>query len=104
MSKDRPKSTSKKKQSQSSKIISAYKKTFSGPEGDVVLEDLMKSCGFFGTTFVPGDSHHTAYSEGARSVVLRILQTIEITSEEMRKIFENLDNGVYDDEDDQINF
>ena len=49
-----------------------YKTTFSSESGDRVLEDLKKRCSFNTTTHIKGDSHESAYLEGARSVVLFI--------------------------------
>jgi len=42
-----------------------------------VLRDLMKGCHFFDTTFT-GDATETAYREGERSVVLRILKILNL--------------------------
>jgi len=49
-----------------------YKMTFGSESGERVLEDLKKRCGFIMTTHIKGDSHESAYLEGARSVVLFI--------------------------------
>lgn len=56
------------------KIIS-YQKLFDSPEGLAVLYDLMKATGYLTTTFA-GDPYESAYNEGQRSIVCRILQTI----------------------------
>lgn len=55
--------------------IAAYQKLFNSDEGKIVLLDLIKSCNVLNTTYST-DSHETAYREGERSVVLRILKTI----------------------------
>lgn len=73
-----------------------YKKVFAGKDGEVVLADLMKAGGCFGTTFVPNDPYSSAYNEGARSMILRILDTVDIDPEKFRKMFDN-SNGGYDD-------
>ena len=49
-----------------------YKQTFKSESGEKVLEDLKKRCSFETTTHIKGDSHESAYLEGARSVVLFI--------------------------------
>ena len=49
-----------------------YKTTFGSESGQRVLEDLKKRCSFNSTTHIKGDSHESAYLEGARSVVLFI--------------------------------
>ena len=49
-----------------------YKQTFGSECGQRVLEDLKKRCSFNTTTHIKGDSHESAYLEGARSAVLFI--------------------------------
>lgn len=49
-----------------------YKQTFGSENGLRVLDDLKKRCSFYTTTNVQGDSHESAFKEGARSVVLFI--------------------------------
>ena len=48
----------------------AYKQIFNSDNGKKVLEDLEKRCSYHTTTHIKGDSHESAYLEGARSVVL----------------------------------
>ena len=47
-----------------------YKTTFGSESGMRVLDDLKKRCSFNTTTHIKGDSHESAYLEGARSAVL----------------------------------
>ena len=49
-----------------------YKMTFGSESGERVHEDLKKRCGFNMTTHIKGDSHESAFLEGARSTVLFI--------------------------------
>ena len=49
-----------------------YKTTFGSESGIRVLDDLKKRCSYHTTTHIKGDSHESAYLEGARSVVLFI--------------------------------
>ena len=49
-----------------------YKQTFGSESGQRVLEDLKKRCSFNTTTHIKGDSHESAYLEGARSAILFI--------------------------------
>lgn len=49
-----------------------YKTTFRSEAGERVLDDLKKRCSYHTTTHIKGDSHESAYLEGARSVVLFI--------------------------------
>lgn len=57
--------------------ILAYQEVFSGPTGEIVLEDLMKNHHFLGTTF-DGDATKTVFREGERNVVLRILAMLKM--------------------------
>ncbi len=79
------------------RVNSAYKKVFSTDEGQTVLQDLMTSFGFFGTCFVQGDSHQTAFNEGARSAVLRIIDTFNIDIEDYMKMMETVNQEVFDE-------
>jgi hypothetical protein len=54
------------------KLIAAFKGTFETTSGKVVLEHLSKFCLENRSTYVPGDSHHTAFNEGARAVILEV--------------------------------
>jgi hypothetical protein len=54
------------------KLIAAFKNTFETTSGKVVLEHLSKFCLANRSTYVPGDSHHSAFNEGARAVWLEV--------------------------------
>lgn len=73
------------------KIQSQYKMAFSTEEGKEVLKDLILSCGAMTTSFVPGDSHQTAYNEGRREIVNRILSMIEADPERYQKLFSEVE-------------
>ena len=53
-------------------LVINYKQVFTSESGEKVLEDLKKRCSYHTTTHIKGDSHESAYLEGARSVVLFI--------------------------------
>ena len=53
-------------------LVIDYKQTFGSESGERVLNYLKKRCSFETTTHVKGDSHESAYLEGARSTVLFI--------------------------------
>ena len=59
------------------KLVRAYRELFSSDAGMEVLNDLCKSCHIHHSTMDP-NPHEMAYKEGERSVVLRILRTIEV--------------------------
>lgn len=72
------------------KRLQAYRRLFSTDDGKLVLEDLMKSCYVKGSV-VGKDPYETYYNEGARSVVLRIMQTVGITEAQIKQIAEEMD-------------
>ena len=74
-------------------MINAYKDTFSGPKGTLVLYDLMTSTGFSETSFVPGDPYASAFKEGARSAVVRIMKTLNRDPEAFQKLLEDVSDN-----------
>jgi len=68
--------------------------TFSSDEGKAVLKDLMESCGCLVTSFVPGDPHQTAFNEGRREIVNRILSMVESNPERYQKLFSEIEDDM----------
>lgn len=61
-------------------LLLKYRALFNSDDGKAILEDLCRSCHVFSSTM--GDNpQETAFNEGARSVVLRILKTINTDPE-----------------------
>lgn len=56
--------------------IKRYQRVFNSEDGKIVLRDLMKVCHLADLSMLDGDTHETAFREGERSVILRILKTI----------------------------
>jgi len=71
------------------KTVLAYKDTFNTESGKKVLHDLCKSCHIYKST-MDSNPHEMAYKEGERSVVLRILKTLEIDPYELDKKFKEI--------------
>ena len=67
-------------------MILTYKRVFDTQDGKKVLEDMFRACNFTTTSFTP-DPYQTAFNEGARSVVLRLLDTLNINVEQLEKYF-----------------
>lgn len=61
-----------------------YRATFNTPSGSRVLHDLMKLGFIFGTTAVGNDMR---INEGRRALVLHIMQMLEISPEQYRKLY-----------------
>lgn len=66
-------------------MVIVYKRLFASEDGQKVLHDLVRSTPILKLSYT-SDSHETAFNEGARSVVLRILRTINITETEMEDL------------------
>lgn len=71
-------------------LVRAYKNTFSTDEGKAVLHDLMKTFHVLQST-MDSNPHEVAYKEGERSVVLRILRTINTDANDLEKILNEQD-------------
>lgn len=85
------------------KVNKAYKRLFTSEDGETVLHDLMVSAGVISNlSYVQGDSHQTAFNEGRREIVNRIIETINIDPAKFRKMVEfEQDKG---EDDGDINF
>jgi hypothetical protein len=69
-----------KAKKQNQKVVSKirqYQQVFSGPDGEAVLNDLMKTHYIVGSTF-DGDVNKALFREGERNVVLRILSMLKM--------------------------
>lgn len=64
--------TREKMQEKRNALMIDYKRVFSSPEGERVLQDLMLNAGIDQDCFAPGQADSTAYSLGRRSLALRI--------------------------------
>lgn len=81
----------KKRLNQAMRLNLAYQKTFADGDGREVLKDLMKSTGYDSTTFVPNSPYDSAFNEGARSVVIRIIKQLNMNPESFLKLMEDID-------------
>jgi hypothetical protein len=73
----------------------SYQATFTSVEGEKVLLDLMKNHHMMGSTFCK-DPYDSAFREGERAVVLRILSILKINVEELAK---KIDTALKDEGD-----
>lgn len=64
----------------------AYVRTFTGPYGEEVLEDLARFCRAHETTFHSDPRAH-AVAEGRREVWLRIAKHINLTDDQLWRIY-----------------
>lgn len=66
-------------------LIIRYKRLFATEDGKEILHDLMKACHVMNST-LDSDPIQMAHNEGARSIVLRILQTINTDPKQMEEL------------------
>lgn len=66
-----------------------YRDVFLSPQGKEVLKDLLKFCHYNSPTFVPGDPHTSAYNEGMRRVILRIISICGMSEKIILELQEN---------------
>lgn len=71
-----------KRQKKKNIKIMAYQRLFNTEDGKIVLRDLLQSCHFMTPTF-DGDALESAYKEGERSVLLRLIHTINADPEKL---------------------
>lgn len=69
---------------------SAYIELFKTDLGSKVLKDLIKSTFYLNTTHVPGDPYTTAFNEGQRALVARILRTANINYAHLTELMEQI--------------
>jgi len=61
--------------SKKAELLLKYRALFNTDDGRAILADMCRTFHVFNST-ISDDPYQTAYNEGARSVVLRILKTI----------------------------
>jgi hypothetical protein len=71
----------------------AYRTTFRGPLSDIVLKDLAGFCFANTTTFIADDRAH-ALAEGRRQVFLRITNHLNLSPDELWKLFDGRTDDV----------
>jgi hypothetical protein len=70
--------------------VLAYKRFFDTEDGKKVMADLMKSCHITSST-MSSDPYETAFNEGARSVVLRILKTVNADMSQVEEMIKKME-------------
>jgi hypothetical protein len=75
----------KTRAAQAKATLSAYRRLFSTDDGKTVLKDLMQSCHFLSSS-AGKDANETYYNEGMRSVVLRLMNTSKLSTEQIERL------------------
>lgn len=74
--------------------IEAYRKVFLSPDGEKVLNDLMRNHSMLDSTF-KGDVNKMLVAEGERNVLLRIFSILKT---DVQKFIERIDQYAAEDE------
>lgn len=75
------------------RIIKQYQELFKTTDGKAVLQDLVKDCGVFTSSFSE-DTHVTSFNEGKRSVALRLIKILKINTDKMNAILAKIDKDI----------
>ena len=70
-----------------------YREAFDGDNGEWVLADLVRECGFGQDPHTPGDSHTTAYLVGRNFMVLHIRTILDMSDAEMAALVKHMDEN-----------
>lgn len=62
-----------------------YRRTFESPHGKKVLYDLMRASNMLSVSHVRGDPYETAFREGERNMVIRILQVLKMDPKKLEE-------------------
>lgn len=74
------------KRNKQKEMILTYQRVFDSMDGKKVLQDMMNA-NHFKTTTMTNDPYQTAFNEGARSVILRILDTCNVSIEKLEEYY-----------------
>ena len=66
----------------------AYQLAFGSPAGEIMLQDLMRFCRY-GESCFHEDARVHAVAEGRREVLLRILNHLERTPDQLYELYDN---------------
>jgi hypothetical protein len=68
------------------KLVQAYQHVFRGPEGEMVLHDLLKKCQVLKPSFNRDNPRVTDFNEGMRFVALGIMKNLQIDVAKFEKM------------------
>jgi len=81
-----------------------YKRTFQSASGRRVLQDLMDVHHMLRSSFDEKNSHLTAFKEGEKNVVIRILSILKMDIEALKDHIEEIERNVRGDESNSTHF
>lgn len=74
-------------------MVLAYRRLFRTPDGDKVLKDLLEVCGYARSSF-DIDPQKMAFHEGQRSVILRIVKTVNLTEKDILDMLRHMEQNM----------
>jgi len=82
------------------RVIKLHKKVFQNPAGEELLDFLMLDNNVLTGTFEP-DPHIMAFKEGQRSVIMSILERMDIPMHTVRKMIESAKDEYAEEDEEQ---
>tara|TARA_R100001198_G_scaffold72325_1_gene44480 strand:- start:4032 stop:4370 length:339 start_codon:yes stop_codon:yes gene_type:complete len=82
------------------RVIKLHKKVFQNPAGQELLDFLMLDNNMLTGTFEP-DAHIMAFKEGQRSVIMSILERLDIPMHQVRKMIEGAKDAYAEEDEEQ---
>lgn len=76
-----------------------YLEVFGGDAGEAVLADLLKFCGEGMDPHVPGDPYSTANNVGKQQIANRIIRTMHMPADTVRRLVEQQEAAITADDD-----
>ncbi len=80
--------------SKKSELSNAYKKLKTTSEGKIILEDILKFCGYNKASFVEGKPDLTSYNEGLKSYARRVLTLMNFSEADAQKMKKELSKNI----------
>jgi hypothetical protein len=68
-----------------------FRATFETPQGRRCLKHLMKISGVFSTTHVPGDPYASAFNEGQRAIIMKM---VRFMNRDTTSIIQQIEEGL----------
>jgi len=78
--------------------LAAYRDFLSTEQGELILEDLKNAC-HYNTTTMAETPYLTAFNEGRRSVVMQIIETAQLTPDQIKKVTGQVEVETQPDDD-----
>ncbi len=75
------------------RMVECYRRLFRTDDGKKVLCDLMEVCGYARSSF-DADPVKMSFYEGQRSVILRLVKTVNMTDSDILKMLKDIEHNM----------